>query len=82
MLEESGQWHENVDRTHLALASGKIKIERHFQNVDNSNITCPFIKNAKAEANLRSQGFRHFFSLNSSALDYSATASDRLCLSA
>ena len=23
-LEESGQWPENVDRTHLALASGKL----------------------------------------------------------
>ena len=31
--EESGQWHENVDRTHLVLASGKILsfIQYRFQ---------------------------------------------------
>ena len=30
-LEESGQWLENVDRTHLVLASGKPVLQKKFQ---------------------------------------------------
>ena len=29
-LEESGQWLENVDRTHQVLASGKLVLQKHF----------------------------------------------------
>ena len=30
-LEESGQWLENVDRTHLVLASGKLVLQKNPQ---------------------------------------------------
>ena len=29
-LEESGKWLENVDRTHLVLASGKLVLQKNF----------------------------------------------------
>ena len=31
-LEESGQWLENVDRTHLGLASGKLVLQQKVGN--------------------------------------------------
>ena len=33
-LEESGQWLENVDRTHLVLASGKLVLQRILKKPD------------------------------------------------
>ena len=30
-LVESGQWLENLDQTHLVLASGKLVLEKRFQ---------------------------------------------------
>ena len=29
-LEESGQWLEKVDRTHLALSSGRLVLQKNF----------------------------------------------------
>ena len=29
-LEENGQWLENVDQTHLGLASGKLVLQKHL----------------------------------------------------
>ena len=31
-LEESGQWHENVNRTHLVLVSGKPVLPKNFKS--------------------------------------------------
>ena len=31
-LEESGQWLENVDQTHLVMASGKLVLQKHCLN--------------------------------------------------
>ena len=39
-LEESGQWLENVDCTHLVLASGKLVLQRILKKPD----LTPFIK--------------------------------------
>ena len=32
-LEESGQWLENVDLTHLALTSGKLEVQKRFPKI-------------------------------------------------
>ena len=32
-LEESGQWFENVDQTHLVLASGKLLFQKSIMNI-------------------------------------------------
>ena len=57
-LEESGQWLENVDRTHLVLSRGKSVLQNKGTNEDpgKRNVTLTFNRNIRRGLLLEDQG--------------------------